>query len=93
MLKIAIAILVGLEVILLGAWHSVSASPPPQSSAHYTWGYASVGSDRLVCKKIAWNPDSERYSTPDKTPGQVNALIVSEDFCTHLTKPSISSPH
>lgn len=90
MLKLVILALVTLEILLLTVLAIPSAKATSSNLEFYTWNFASVGSNQLVCKKIV--PLPQDRALPSSSPMQavsINAEIVEDRYCAQSTKPLV----
>lgn len=87
MLRFIFIALVTIELVLLSGFLPAKASSPPQALETYAWGYTSVGSNQLVCKKIEAVPTESNLSLKDKQQVKMQSLIVAQNHCSHLAKP------
>lgn len=54
----------------------------------YTWSFARLGSNQVVCKKINTFMEKEQPRTQDKQAGHMRATIVSDRYCANSVKPA-----
>ena len=54
----------------------------------YTWSFARLGSDRVVCKKINTVLEKEQPRTQDKQAGHISSTIVRDSYCANSVKPA-----
>lgn len=87
MLRFIVIALVTIELVLLSGFLPAKASSPPQALETYAWGYASVGSNQFVCKKIEAVPTESNLPLKDKQQVKMQSLIVAQNHCAHLAKP------
>lgn len=90
MLKFLIFALVTLEIILLGALALSPANAMMSDSAVYTWEFASVGSNQVVCKQISLLP-KDRLMPPSSPmqPVNISSIVVDKSYCANIAKPLI----
>jgi hypothetical protein len=94
MLRIVIVALVTLELVLLTAL----ALPPAQATnsdfESYIWSFADVGSNQVVCKRVAMHPQEQLQSQNRRVVKMVSrSTVVGDSYCANSAKPySIASP-
>ena len=90
MLKLVIVALVTLEIILLGALALSPANATMSDSALYTWEFAYVGSNQVVCKQISLLPkDRPMPPSSPMQPVKISSRLVDEGYCANIAKPLI----
>jgi len=85
MSKQAILALLSFLVVVAIAFTFAPARAAQPDSVVYTWEYASLGSDQLVCKQIAVYP--KEAVQRGRQPVRIAAKIVNNKHCAKLTKP------
>lgn len=98
MLKFLIMALVTLELVLLSALVLPPADAASSDFENYIWGFASAGSNQLVCKKVAMQPD--QWWQPGSSKNQAvkmysTSTVVSDRYCANSAKPypQVSQSH
>lgn len=81
MLKKVFFALIGLAVVLLIDLHAPSAQATVSNPQVYTWGYRSIGSQEMVCKKIVIHPQTAKFKLSERLPAQLRSTIVRDRFC------------
>ncbi|MEM9538922.1 MAG: hypothetical protein AAGA60_05345 [Cyanobacteria bacterium P01_E01_bin.42] len=88
MIKTFIFTVLGLAVALLVVLNSSPAPAQAPDPAVYAWEYVKPGSDRLVCQRISLQVKSLPPTTiTHSQPVRICSQIVSDLFCSNLTKP------
>lgn len=88
MLKFAIVGLLALELILLAAFALPPANATVSNPEVYTWNFAYVGSNQLVCKKVVMLPENREL--PPSSPMQavnIKSQVVDDSYCANAAKP------
>jgi len=66
----------------------------PPATAHvkgtesYTWSFARLGSNQVVCKKIETVLEKEQPQQQAKQAVHLSSTIVSDRYCANLVKPA-----
>ena len=94
MQRLVIITLVVVELVLLSLLTLKPAEAKLSDSPMYTWGFAHVGSNKVVCKKLAFHP--EKWTPPaSANQGTVKlhstTAIVNDSYCANLAKPVVAS--
>ena len=88
MLKFVIVGLLTLELVLLAAFALPPANATVSNPEIYTWNFAYVGSNQLVCKKVVMVPGNR--DIPPSSPMQavnINSKVVDDSYCANAAKP------
>lgn len=88
MLKFVIAALLTLELVLWTAFALPPANATIANPEIYTWNFAYVGSNQLVCKKVVMLPENREL--PPSSPMQavnINSKVVNDSYCANAAKP------
>lgn len=88
MLKYVIISLVALQLILFTAFALPPANATVSNREIYTWNFAYVGSQELVCKKVILAPENREL--PPSSPMQavnISSKVVDANYCANLAKP------
>ena len=90
MLRIVVVVLVTLELVLLTAFALAPANATSSDVGNYAWGFAYVGSNQVVCKKIVIHPEEQLKSSSDRrkvVKVTYGSTVVSDSYCANLAKP------
>lgn len=90
MLKALVIVLAVAGLVIFTAFGLAPAQATPHDSQVYTWSFASLGNNQLVCKQILIHPTQQIIS--DNTQRQSikmysHSQVVEDRYCSHLTKP------
>ena len=98
MLRIVFVALVIVELVLLTtlaiAPVNAAISNPANAASgnleNYTWAFADLGSNQVVCKKVVMHPEKQLQRSSSKE--QVlkmrsKSTVVSDSYCANLAKP------
>ena len=88
MLKFVIVSLVALELVLLSAFALPPANATVSNPEIYTWNFAYVGSNELVCNKVVIAPENREL--PSSSPMQavnISSTVVDGSYCANSAKP------
>lgn len=89
MFKFLIILLVTLELVLLSTFFQ-EANATVKDADFYTWEYARVGSEKLVCKQVIIHPKKSLMpESSQMQPVAIRSQIVSDRDCASSTKPNI----
>ena len=75
-----------LVLVLLTSLPPATAQMPGTQT--YSWGFARLGSNQVVCKKIDTVMEKDQPRTQDKQAVHIRATIVSDRYCAKLVKPA-----
>ncbi|MGK7904110.1 MAG: hypothetical protein AB4352_22415 [Hormoscilla sp.] len=75
-----------LALVLLTSLPPATAQMPRTET--YSWSFARLGSNQVVCKKIDTVLDKAQPRTQDKQAVHINSTIVSDRYCAKLVKPA-----
>lgn len=94
MQRLVIIALVVVELVLVSVLTLKPAEAKLTNTATYTWGFGYVGSNKVVCKKLAMHQDN--WTPPaSATPGTVKVhsttTIVDDHYCAKFPKPVVES--
>ena len=92
MVRLVVVFLVTLELVLLTAFALAPAHATSTDVENYTWGFAYVGSNQVVCKKLAMHPQEQIQSQLDHrkvVKVSYDSIVVSDSYCANLAKPSL----
>ena len=92
MVRLVVVFLVTLELVLLTAFALAPAHATSTDVENYTWGFAYVGSNQVVCKKLAMHPQQQIQSQFDRrkvVKVSYDSTVVSDSYCANLAKPSL----
>lgn len=90
MWKFAIIALLTLELVLLSALALKPANATFHDSEIYNWDYASIGSDRLVCKQSTFHPRQKLMPEgSQRLPVAIRSKIVSDRYCANSVRARI----
>ncbi len=90
MLRIVVVVLVTLELVLLTAFALAPANATSSDVGNYAWGFAYVGSNQVVCKKMVMHPQEQIQSQLDHrkvVKVSYDSTVVSDSYCANLAKP------
>ncbi len=85
MTKQAILALLGFIVVVAIAFGFSPVRAAQPESVVYTWEYASIGSDQLVCKQIAVYPKAAVKK--GRQPIRIATKVVRDQRCAAIPKP------
>jgi hypothetical protein len=90
MLRNVFLALVTLGLVLLASFALAPANAATSDFESYTWSYASLGSNQVVCKKVVMHPGKQLQRSSSKE--QVvqmssTSTIVSDRYCANSAKP------
>ncbi|HAA27307.1 MAG TPA: hypothetical protein DCE56_06030 [Cyanobacteria bacterium UBA8553] len=91
MVRLVIVFLVTVELVLLTAFALAPANATSTDVENYSWGFAYVGSNQVVCKKLAMHPQEQIQSQLDRrkvVKVSYDSTVVSDSYCANLAKPS-----
>jgi len=81
MFKFLIMVLVTVELVLLTTFFQ-PANATVKEPEFYTWDYASVGSEKLVCKQVIIHPKKSLIpESSEMQPVAIRSQIVSDRYC------------
>ena len=88
MFKFLIIALVSLELVLLSTFFQ-PANATITEPEFYTWDYASVGSEKLVCKQVIIHPKKSLIPESPMEPVAIRSQVVSDRYCAKSAKPNL----
>ncbi len=96
MLRFVVLALVVLELVLLSTFVLSPADAAMSDFENYMWGFASVDSTQVVCKKVVMHPEKQlqRNSSKDKVVKmRSRSTVVDDSYCANSAKPYQASSH
>jgi hypothetical protein len=89
MFKYLIILLVTLELVLLSNFFQ-PANATVKDAEFYTWDYAGVGSEKLVCKQVIIHPKKSLIpESSEMEPVAIRSQVVSDRYCASSAKPNL----
>jgi hypothetical protein len=89
MFKFIIILLVTLELVLLSAFFQ-PANATVKDAEFYTWDYAGVGREELVCKQVIIHPKKSLIpESSEMEPVAIRSQVVSDRYCASSAKPNL----
>ncbi len=82
--KVILALLSFIAVVAIAFGFSPARAAQPDSVV-YTWEYASIGSDQLVCKRIAVYP--KEAVKRGQQPVRIVSSLANNSHCAEIAKP------
>lgn len=96
MLRFVVVALVVLELVLLSTFVLPPADAAISDFENYMWGFSSVESNQVVCKKVVMHPEKklQRQSSKDQVVKmRSRSTVVDDSYCANLAKPYQASGH
>ncbi len=89
MFKYLITLLITLELVLLTTFFQ-PANATVKDSEFYTWDYAGIGSEKLVCKQVIIHPKKSLMpESSEMQPIAIRSQVVSDRYCASSAQPNI----